>query len=87
MPSAMPCCRRRAAADALHRRPRFLVARTGGDEFAVLSPFEIEECVDMFDVLSGDLYGGVDGVPPVTMSRWCNAALRAGTSTTTYTTN
>ena len=56
---------------------RALVARTGGDEFAVLSPFEIEECVDMFDVLSGDLYGGgVDGVPPVTMSAGA-APLRA----------
>lgn len=48
---------------------RALVARMGGDEFVVLSPDETQECVGMFEVLSGDLYGGeVDGVPRVTLS-------------------
>jgi diguanylate cyclase (GGDEF)-like protein len=56
---------------------RALVARVGGDEFVVLSPYETDECVGLFDVLTGDLYGGeVDGVPRVTLSAGA-AALRA----------
>lgn len=48
---------------------RALVARVGGDEFLVLSPYETTECVELFGVLSGDLYGGeVDGIPRVTLS-------------------
>ena len=55
-----------------------LVARVGGDEFAVLSPHEPEECHGFFALLVDDLRGGgVDGVPPLTLS--AGAARMRGT--------